>query len=150
MKLSSVFDARLESRNGKINGYILGVRQSEGKIKFLHCCDFNDNEFFVDVDDVILKDDKIIFSRTLRPQRADVLRLGCPAYNYTGKFLGSLTEIELDKFNIKWVFVGNKKYSSKRTILGDAIIIKGRQRTIAPDISPDLYAKDMLIDTLCR
>jgi hypothetical protein len=151
MKISELYGKRVESEDKLTNGFIMGVRHDGGKIRFLHCFDNDDKEFFIDVSDLTQRDGQLIFKKTARVEKSCLsIRLGSPIYSDKGKFLGRLTDAECTNFTIKSAFADNKKYPAKRVIFGDAIIVKSRNSNISRDQSNlSLAAKDMFIANIC-
>lgn len=125
MKLSSLFGKTAQSEDGKARGYIVAINVLDNKIEYFTCVDENEKEFFVDVDSVVSFDERIIFKdRASVFKRCKTVRLGRPSYSCEGKFLGHLTDFEASGANLKYAYIGGKRFCVEELFCGDAVIAK--------------------------
>ena len=129
MKISSLFGKTVQSATNSVRGYVVSISILNNKIEYFTCVDLDEKEFFVQIDGVICLNERIIFSDTATLlKRCKTIRLGKPTYSFDGKFLGHLTDFELDGTTLKYAIVGNKKICVEDLRLGDAVIVKKQAR----------------------
>ena len=109
MKLSLFYGKKVVSTDGKC-GYVLSVNANGGVLECLRCADEDENEFYIDIKNIVSVGDKIIYEDRARAIKASKpLRLGCAGYDERGVFLGNVTE---------------KNYPAAGIECGDAVIVK--------------------------
>lgn len=136
MKLSLFYGKRVESTTGK-TGYVISVNAYCGKLECLTCADDDENEFIVDMKNVISVKEKIIFEdRESAINSAIPIRLGCASYDERGMFLGNLTECNTSGLNITNAKIGKKNYPASELICGDIIIVKDLKK-VKSDVKKD-------------
>lgn len=136
MKLSLFYGKKVESTAGK-TGYVISVNVGSGKLECLTCADENENEFTVDIKNVIYIKDKILFEdRESAKSSAHPLRLGCAGYDEKGLYLGELKECTTSGYDLSSVKIGKKNYPASDIICGDVIIVKGVKR-VKSDVKKD-------------
>ena len=59
MKISSIYGKKVESTAGR-RGYVISVNANGGRLECLVCADEEENEFSIDVKNIISIDNKII------------------------------------------------------------------------------------------
>ena len=125
MKISEIYGKEVKNKEGKTCGWVRGVIGTAGALQFLQCFDGEEREFDIDVKDVLRFGEEIIFEdRFAAKAESRDMRLGIPAYNESGIFLGYLAEIEQGKNGSKYV-IGRKKYSADEVSAADAVIVHG-------------------------
>ena len=133
MKISEIYGKEVKSKEGKLRGWVRGVIGTAGALQFLQCFDEEEREFDVDVKDVIKFGEIIIFEdRAAAKSESRDMRLGIPAYNESGVFLGHLKEIEQDRNGTKYV-IGKKRYDASDVSAGDAVIVR-EKRTLKENV----------------
>ena len=123
MKLSDIYGKEVESKDKKRRGWVRSVLGKGGAPQFLQCFDGEEREFDVDWKDIVHIGDKIIFDdRAAEKKNCSPLRLGLPAYDDTGRFLGNLSDISVGKEGVFYV-IGRKKYRPEYISVGDVLIV---------------------------
>lgn len=123
MKLSDIYGKEVESKDKKRRGWVRSVLGKGGAPQFLLCFDGEECEFDVDWKDIVHIGDKIIFDdRAAEKKNCSPLRLGLPAYDDTGRFLGNLSDISVGKEGVFYV-IGRKKYRPEYISVGDVLIV---------------------------
>lgn len=137
MKVSDICGKAIESSDGK-RGYVISVNAADGVVKCLLCADENENEFFVDVENVKISGSGLVYyDRESEIMNSTPIRLGRPVYDDEGKFLGTLTDFSFAKNRPAAAHVGNKKYPAANIAYGDVIIVKSGGRTLKSDVKKD-------------
>lgn len=128
MNISEIYGKKVVSTAGK-KGYVVSVNASEEAIEGLICADENEDEFTVDVKNIIKYGNEIVFEdRESAVKRAKPLRLGRVSYTVEGKYLGLVEEYILKGNKIAGVKIGSKRYPASSVVFGDAVIVKGVKR----------------------
>ena len=136
MNASSLFGKKVESTGGK-SGYVIGVRASAKKIECLECADEDENEFIIDCDYVKRWGETIIFTdRQCDIAASKPLKLGLPAFDENGKYLGELSDFNIQGTRLTKAKIGKKNYPAEGIIMGDAAIVK-RVRAVKSDVIKD-------------
>lgn len=134
MKLSSFYGKSVISTAGK-EGYVISVYAGENKISCLICADENEKEFTIDVNNIKCVRDKIVFYDVKKVLKSGKpLRLGKPAFDCSGTYIGKVNDFTVDNFALKYAHVGNKKFSANDIVCGDAVIIKNSARILKSDV----------------
>lgn len=137
MKISEIYGKEVKNEEGKTCGWVRGIIGTAGALQFLQCFDAEEREFNIDVKDVLSFGEHIIFEdRAAAKAECRFMRLGIPAYNESGAFLGYLAEIEQGKNGTKYL-IGKKKYSADEVSAGDAVIVHGGRTLKENVISSD-------------
>ncbi|MCM1532674.1 MAG: hypothetical protein NC114_10455 [Ruminococcus flavefaciens] len=137
MKISILYGMPVQSTAGK-TGYVISVNESLGKIQCLVCADENENEFAIDVKNIISVNDKVTFEdRESVIKHSTPVRLGKPVYSGEGKFLGHLTDLNVESNEVVSAQVGKKKFSAGNFVCGDAVIVKKFERVLKSDVKKD-------------
>ena len=124
MKVSLFYGKKCESVTGR-TGYVIGVNASGMRLVSLTCADDGEREFTVDVQSIKSVKNKIYFVEGKRPDdRGTPLRLGKPVYDCGGRYIGRLTDFTIERGEIIYAHVGNKKFCAADIACGDAVIIK--------------------------
>lgn len=100
-------------------------------LRYLKCFDENDNEFYIDVNDLKPFNGVINFKSTIKKPKDKPLplRLGQTAFGEDGKFLGHVCDYILHGTEIKSIVVNNRKIPVERAICGDVVIIRKLKTT---------------------
>ena len=134
MKLSQVFGKPVESSAGR-SGYVLSVNACGNKITSFTCADRDELEFDIPAKSIKSIKDTVKYTYGGRRSGEEKsVRLGRPVFDCEGNFIGKLTDITFDKFQITHIYVGNKKFSAEDVICGDAVIIKSSVRFLKSDV----------------
>lgn len=128
MLVSDFFGKKIVSTTGK-TGYVISVNASDTAIEALVCADSDENEFVVDVKNILQYGNEIVYEdRENSIKRAKPLRLGRASYTTGGKYLGLVEEYLLKGNKITGVKIGAKKYPMEAIAFEDAAIIKAVQK----------------------
>lgn len=134
MKLSSIYGKKVLSTAGK-EGYVISVYANENKLLYLLCADENENEFAVSADSIKSVKKNITFKDGKDEKICgNTLSLGKPVYDCDGAFFGLLTDYTIEKNELVYAHVGNKKLSCGDIVAGDAVIIKSSARILKSDV----------------
>ncbi|MCD8309578.1 MAG: hypothetical protein LUD19_06965 [Clostridia bacterium] len=134
MKVSELIGSIIKNTDGSVCGYVCGVYSRENKIEYLACADGSEREFKADFRDVKLCGGEVIFNdRKTGKASLKQVRLGIPAYSEEGKFLGFISEVNIQRGNITNYVIGGKRYSPATLNVADAAIVK-RRRTLKEDV----------------
>ncbi len=124
MKLSLFYGKKVVSTDGKC-GYVLSVNANGCILECLRCADEDENEFYIDIRNIVSVGDKIIYEDRERAIKVSKpLRLGCAGYDERGVFLGNLTEYEYKGTKLLNAKIGKKNYPAAGIERGDAVIVK--------------------------
>ena len=120
MKISEFYGKKVESTAGK-KGYVISVNANAGKLECLICADEDENEFAVDIKNIVSAENNLIIyeDRESAIKASRPLRLGCAGFDEKGVYLGNLEE---------YTFSKNKLLKAK---MGDIIIVKKIKRVNA-------------------
>lgn len=137
MKVSSIYGKKVESTAGK-KGYAISVNANAGKIECLICADEDENEFAVDIKNIVNIENNIIIyeDRESAIKASKPLRLGCAGFDEKGVYLGNLEEYIFSKNKLLKAKIGKKTYPADSVITGDIAIVKHVKRVKA-DIIKD-------------
>lgn len=128
MKISELYGKTVRSTAGK-RGYVIAVKANGNKLECLVCADENENEFTVDINNVIKFGDTVIFNdRESAMKSATSVRLGRASYDESGKYLGNLEEYHFEGNTLLKAKIGKKNYSAEELTCGDAVIVKKLKR----------------------
>ncbi|MCH5142885.1 MAG: hypothetical protein J1G07_04160 [Clostridiales bacterium] len=128
MKISEIYGKRVESTAGK-RGYVIAIKANGKKLECLICADENEDEFTVDINNVINFGDVIIFNdRESAIKSALPLRLGRASFDECGKYLGNLEEYLFEGNTLLKAKIGKKNYPAEGLVCGDAVIVKKIKR----------------------
>lgn len=128
MNVSIFYGKKIESTAGK-KGYVISVNATAGRLECLGCADEDENEFIVDVKNIISYGDTILFDdRESAIKAAKPIRLGCAGFDEKGNFLGTLQEYTFSKNRLLKAKIGKKKYPSDGIVCGDIVIVKGAKK----------------------
>ncbi|MDE5722274.1 MAG: hypothetical protein K2I30_06025 [Clostridia bacterium] len=137
MKLSQLFGKPVLSTAGK-KGYIISVNGNAGKVQCLVCADENENEFSVDIKNVISVKNTVLYEDRESVLKQSVpIRLGKPVFDSEGKFLGHLADFTVENGSIDFAHVGKKKFSANDFVCGDAVILRKQVRVLKSDVEKD-------------
>ncbi|MDE6598281.1 MAG: hypothetical protein K2K60_06550 [Clostridia bacterium] len=137
MKVSLFYGMKVESSSGK-RGYVISVNVNGGRLECLVCADEDENEFSVDVKNIISVKESIKFEdRESAIKASTPLRLGKPVYDNDGMYMGTLTDFSVEKNVLSAAFVGRKKFSADDLVCGDAVIVKSKARVLKSDVKKD-------------
>lgn len=124
MNVSLFFGQKVLSTDGK-KGYVVSVNAAAGKIECLICADEDENEFYVDMKNVLKLGEPIIFDdRESKIKAAKPVRLGRASYNDKGIYLGNLVDMTVSGNKIMRVKIGKKSYKATELTYGDVVIHK--------------------------
>ena len=137
MKVSDLYGKKVESTAGK-KGYIISVNASAGRLECLICADEDENEFAVDINNIVsAENNKIIYEdRESAIKAAKPLRLGCAGFDENGAYLGFLEEYTFSKNKLLKAKIGKKTYPADSVLTGDVAIVK-RVKRIKADVVKD-------------
>lgn len=136
MKISELYGKKVESTAGRL-GYVVSCNGTAGRLVCLLCADENENEFYVDVKNVISVGNKIIFEdRETAIKSAKPIRLGRAGFNEAGKYLGTLTDLDFKGTKIQRAKIGRRSYPAEKILMGDAIIVPEVKR-VKSDVIKD-------------
>lgn len=128
MKISEIYGKTVKSTAGK-RGYVITALANGEKLECLICADENENEFTVDINNVIKFGDTIIFNdRESAIKAALPIRLGRASFDEYGKYLGNLEEYLFDGNKLLKAKIGKKNYPAEELVCGDAVIVKKLKR----------------------
>ena len=146
MKISNLFGKKIESEDKTKHGVIMAISCNKNTVDGYICFDENEKEFFASAHGAKVLKDKVIFKWISREEKnSSRLRLGVPAFNSDGKYLGKVCDYSVVSGEICAVFIGNKKYSADNLSFSDAVIVRNSTQKLQTEI----VAKDMLIGVLC-
>ena len=124
MNVSLLYGKKVVSTEGR-KGYVISVNAAGGKIECLTCADEDENEFYIDMKNVLKIDDVILFEDRERAiKNAKPVRLGRASYDDSGIYLGNLEDMSCSGKKILKVKIGKKSYAPATLIYGDVIIAK--------------------------
>lgn len=137
MKVSDFYGKKVESTDGK-KGYVISVNANAGRLECLICADEDENEFAVDIKNIISCElHKIIYEdRESAIKASKPIRLGCAGFDEKGIYLGNLEEYTFSKTKLLKAKIGKKTYPVETVLAGDIIIIKQIKR-INSDVVKD-------------
>ena len=128
MKISEIYGKKVESTSGK-TGYVVSCNGAAGKLVCLLCADEDENEFYIDVKNIVSIGSKIIFDvRETAIKDSKPIRLGRAGFNENGKYLGNLNDLDLKGAKIQRVKIGKKNYPAEKLFMDDVIIIPAVKR----------------------
>lgn len=124
MKISEIYGKRVESTAGK-SGYVIAIKANGQILECLICADENENEFTVDINNIVKFGEVIIFNdRESAIKSALPIRLGRAGFDECGKYLGNLEEYLFEGNTILKAKIGKKNYPAEGLVCGDAVIVK--------------------------
>jgi uncharacterized protein YrrD len=128
-KLSELFGKCVEEKGGKV-GYILGVIAENNKIARIVCADENEKKFFVPFCNLQSFGEKLIFEKATKTEKSQrrkgeekSLRLGIPAFDFCGRYLGILSDYLYEADTIKCGVIGGKVIPFSRLFVGDIVLV---------------------------
>ena len=128
MNVSLLFGKKVVSTEGR-KGYVISVNAAAGRIECLTCADEDENEFYVDMKNVLKIDETILFEdRDKAIKSAKPIRLGRASYNDEGIYLGNLEDMSCSGKRILRVKIGKKSYAPNTLVYGDVVIAKKTKR----------------------
>ncbi|MDE7167360.1 MAG: hypothetical protein K2O28_00765 [Clostridia bacterium] len=128
MNVSMLYGKKVISTEGR-KGYVISVNAAAGKIECLTCADEDENEFHIDMKNVLKIDETILFEDRERAiKAAKPIRLGRASYDDGGIYLGNLEDMSYSGKRILRVKIGKKSYSPSELIYGDVVIAKKTKR----------------------
>ena len=128
MNVSLLYGKKVLSTEGR-KGYVISVNAAAGKIECLTCADEDENEFFVDMKNVLKIGDTILFEDRERAiKAAKPIRLGRASYDDGGIYLGNLEDMSCSGKRILRVKIGKKNYAPNNLVYGDVVIAKRTKR----------------------
>ncbi|MDE6667518.1 MAG: hypothetical protein K2K38_04120 [Clostridia bacterium] len=128
MNVSLLYGKKVLSTEGR-KGYVISVNAAAGKIECLTCADEDENEFFVDMKNVLKIGETILFEDRERAiKAAKPIRLGRASYDDGGMYLGNLEDMSCNGKRILRVKIGKKSYSPGELVYGDVVIAKKTKR----------------------
>lgn len=124
MNISLLYGKKVVSTDGR-KGYVISVNAAAGKIECLTCADEEENEFRVDMKNVLKVGDAILFEDRERAiKTARPVRLGRASYDEKGIYLGNLEDMTCNKNRILRAKIGKKSYQANELTYGDVVIAK--------------------------
>ncbi len=134
MKLSQIYGKRVESVSDR-SGYVIRINADGNRITSLTCADGEETEFDIPAENIKSVKDTVKYTRGCESGgNAKSVKLGLPVFDSEGNYVGRLTDITADKYFIRYVHVGNKKFPADDVICGDAVIIKNNVRFLKSDV----------------
>ncbi len=128
MNVSVLFGKKVISTSGK-SGYIISVNGGLGRVECLVCADNDENEFIVDIKNVVSFGEKVIFEdRENAIKAACPLSLGRAGFDEKGKYLGEVCDYTFNGNKLLRAKIGKKTYPAGDVVCGDAVIVKQRKR----------------------
>lgn len=128
MNVSLLYGKKVESTEGR-KGYVISVNAAAGKIECLTCADEDENEFSVDMKNVLSIGETILFEDRERAiKAAKPVRLGRASYDDNGMYLGNLEDMTYTKNKILRVKIGKKNYPANELVYGDVVIARKKKR----------------------
>lgn len=128
MKISEIYGKTVQSTTGK-RGYVITVKANGDRLECLVCADEDENEFVVDINNVVKFGNPIIFNdRESAIKSAVALRLGRASFDEMGKYLGNLEEYLFDGKTLLKAKIGKKNYPAEELVCGDAVLVKKLKR----------------------
>lgn len=123
MKISELYGKKVESTAGK-SGYVVSCNGAAGKLVCLLCADEEENEFYIDVKNILSVGSKIIFEdRETAIKTSKPIRLGRAGFNEAGKYLGNLSDLDFNGTKIQRAKIGKRNYPAEKLFMGDVIIV---------------------------
>lgn len=136
MKISIFYGKEVESTQGR-TGYVLSVLANGGKLECLLCADGEENEFYVDVRNIVKIGEKIIYEdRESAMKEAEPVRLGRAGFDENGRYLGVLEELTLTDNRLRTAKIGKKNYPAEGLTCGDIVIVR-RVKRLTADVVKD-------------
>ncbi len=136
MNVSKLFGKKTESTSGK-KGYVISVNGGNGKVECLVCADEDENEFIVDMKDVVMFGEKIIYQdRTDAFKNARPLLIGRSCFDDRGNYLGEVEDYAFKGNKLLSAKIGKKNYPADELICGDVVIISKKKR-LSDDVLKD-------------
>ncbi len=136
MNVSLLYGKKAVSTEGR-QGYVISVNVAGGKIECLTCADEDENEFSIDMKNVLKVGETILFEdREKAIKAAKPVRLGRASYDDKGTYLGNLEDMTLSGNKILSVKIGKKSYQAGELIYGDVVIAK-RTKRLKSDVIKD-------------
>ena len=133
MNVSLLYGKKVVSTEGR-KGYVISVNAADGKIECLTCADEDENEFYIDMKNVLKIEDTILFEdREWAIKNAKPIRLGRASYDDNGMYLGNLEDVSCSGKRMLKVKIGKKNYSPNTLIYGDVVIAK-RTKKLKSDV----------------
>lgn len=124
MKISEIYGKPVESTAGK-RGYVITIKANGNKLECIVCADEDENEFTVDINNIVKFGDTIIFNdRESAIKSATPIRLGKAGFDEYGKYLGNLNEYLFEGNTLLKAKIGKKNYPAGELICQDAVIVK--------------------------
>ena len=124
MNVSLLYGKKVVSTEGR-RGYVISVNAADGKIECLTCADEDENEFYIDMKNVLKIEETILFEDRERAiKNAKPIRLGRASYDESGMYLGNLEDVSRSGKKMLKVKIGKKNYSPATLIYGDVVIAK--------------------------
>lgn len=128
MNISELFGKKIVSTQGKV-GYIVSVNGGAGRVECLLCADAEENEFTVDVKNIISLGEKIIYEdRESAIKSAQPLRLGRAVFDEKGIYIGDVEDYVFIKDKPLKAKIGKKNYPAEGLVCGDVVIVKNTKR----------------------
>lgn len=128
MNVSLLYGKKVLSTEGR-KGYVISVNAAKGKIECLTCADEDENEFYIDMKNVLKIGDAILFEdRDKAIKTAKPIRLGRASYDDAGIYLGNLEDVSCSGKRILRVKIGKKNYNPNELVYGDVVIAKRTKR----------------------
>lgn len=136
MNISLLYGKKVVSTEGR-TGYVISVNAAAGKIECLTCADEEENEFWVDMKNVLKVGDTILFEdREKAIKTARPVRLGRASYDDKGIYLGNLEDMTCNGSRILKVKIGKKSYNASELTYGDVVIAK-KAKKLKSDVIKD-------------
>ena len=108
MNVSLLYGKKVVSTEGR-KGYVISVNAADGKIECLTCADEDENEFYIDMKNVLKIEDTILFEDRERAiKNAKPIRLGRASYDDSGMYLGNLEDVSCSGKRMLKVKIGKK------------------------------------------
>lgn len=136
MNVSLLYGKKVVSTEGR-QGYVISVNAAAGKIECLSCADEDENEFLIDMKNVLKIGDTILFEDRERAiKSAKPVLLGRAGYDEAGIFLGTLEDMTYSRNKILKVKIGKKSYQASELTYGDVVIAK-KTKKLKRDVLKD-------------
>ncbi|MDE6505491.1 MAG: hypothetical protein K2L42_06455 [Clostridia bacterium] len=128
MNISELFGKKIVSTQGKV-GYIISVYGGAGRVECLLCADAEENEFTVDVKNIVSLGEKVIYEdRESAIKSAKPLRLGRAVFDEKGIYIGDVEDYIFAKDKPLKAKIGKKNYPAEGLVCGDVVIVKNTKR----------------------
>lgn len=128
MNVSLLYGKKVVSTEGR-RGYVISVNAAAGRIECLTCADEDENEFLIDMKNVLKIGDTILFEdRDRAIKSAKPVLLGRAGYNEAGDFLGTLEDMTYSGNKILKVKIGKKSYQANELTYGDVVITRNAKK----------------------